>query len=193
MDRIKDNRTRLLRAAADLFARKGFHATGMSDLEKATGLGRSSLYHYFSNKEEMLFEITTRYVRELIAIGEALLAEDQASEQRLRSFSRAVMRSVAEDLSELTVCFREMHSVTGENRQASLDLHRAYERVWARMLRAGSDHGDFQDTDAITVKAVIGMHHYSYLWLRPDGNRSPEAIADSFCDLILSGLKRGSV
>ena len=30
-------------------------------------------------------------------------------------------------------------------------------------------------------------------WLRPDGNRSPEAIADSFCDLILSGLKRGSV
>lgn len=190
MDRIKDNRTRLLRAAADLFARKGFHATGMSDLEKATGLGRSSLYHYFSNKEEMLFEITTRYLRELIAVGEALLAEDLAAEQRLRQFSRAVMRSVADDLAELTVCFREMHAVTGDNRPALLDLHRAYERVWARILRAGSDHGGFAETDAITVKAVIGMHHYSYLWLRPDGNRSPEAIAESFCDLILSGLER---
>lgn len=189
MDRIKDNRTRLLHAAAELFARKGFHATGMSELEKATGLGRSSLYHYFSNKEELLFEITTRYLRELITLGEALLAEEQPAEQRLRKFSRAVMRSVADDLAELTVCFREMHAVTGDNRPALLELHRAYERVWGRILHAGSESGDFGETDSITVKAMIGMHHYSYLWLRPDGNRSPEAIADSFCDLVLSGLR----
>ncbi|MFP1683841.1 TetR/AcrR family transcriptional regulator [Alloalcanivorax sp. C16-1] len=186
---MNDNRTRLLRAAADLFARKGFHATGMSDLEKATGLGRSSLYHYFSNKEEMLFEITTRYLRELVALGERLLGEEMPAEQRLRRFSRAVMRSVADDLSELTVCFREMHAVTGDNRQALLDLHRQYEGVWARILSAGFDSGEFEQTDALSVKAVLGMHHYSYLWLRPDGHRSPEAIAESFCDLILNGLK----
>ncbi|GAB3684080.1 TetR/AcrR family transcriptional regulator [Salinisphaera aquimarina] len=184
----KDNRARLLHAAADLFASQGYHATGMKDLEQATGMGRSSLYHYFSNKEELLFEITTRYLRELVGIGHTLLDEDIEPAKRLRLFSRAVMRSVAEDLAELTVCFREMHSVTGDNQQALMDLHRSYESVWARVLQAGSAAGVFTQTDAITVKSVIGMHHYSYLWLRPEGKRSPESIADSFCDLILDGL-----
>lgn len=184
----KDNRARLLHAAADLFASQGYHATGMKDLEQATGMGRSSLYHYFSNKEELLFEITTRYLRELVGIGHTLLDEDLDPVVRVRQFSRAVMRSVAEDLAELTVCFREVHSVTGENQRALLDLHRSYERVWGRMLQAGSAAGLFVATDAITVKSVIGMHHYSYLWLRPEGKRSPESIADSFCDLLFEGL-----
>lgn len=184
----KDNRARLLHAAADLFAQQGYHATGMKDLEQATGMGRSSLYHYFVNKEELLFEITTRYLRELIGIGHTLLDEELEPAERLRLFSRAVMRSVADDLAELTVCFREMHSVTGSNQQALLDMHRSYESVWARVLQAGSATNVFTETNAITVKSVIGMHHYSYLWLRPEGERSPESIADSFCDLILDGL-----
>lgn len=187
-DLRKHNRARLLHAAADLFASQGYHATGMKDLEKATGMGRSSLYHYFSNKEELLFEIATRYLRELIGIGQTLLDEELEPAERLRRFSRAVMRSVADDLAELTVCFREVHSVTGENQRAVMDLHRSYEKVWGRILATGSSAGDFVATDAITVKSVIGMHHYSYLWLKPEGRRSPESIADSFCDLILDGL-----
>src|SRR5699024_10926517 len=108
---------------------QGYHATSMKDLEQATGMGRSSLYYYVTNKEELLFEIATRYLRELIGIGQTLLDEDLAPDDRLRRFSRAVMRSVADDLAELTVCFRETHSVTGANRQALLNLHRSYEQV----------------------------------------------------------------
>lgn len=188
----EENRSRLLRAAAELFAGKGYHATGMKDLENASGMGRSSLYHYFSNKEELLFEITTRYLRELVDIGQNLLREPLPSEERLRRFSRAVMRSVANDISELTVCFRELHSVTGDNRTALLDLHRAYERTWTDILAAGVDEGVFASANSLTVKAAIGMYHYSYLWLRPEGKRSPESIADGFCDLLIDGLAGSS-
>lgn len=184
----EDNRTRLLQVAAELFACKGYHATGMKDLERASGLGRSSLYYYFSNKEELLFEITTRYLCELVEIGEQLLEESIDPVIRLRQFSRAVMYSVAHDLSELTVCFRELHSVTGDNKQALLSLHRSYEQIWGRILTSGVTTGVFASADAMTVKAAIGMHHYSYLWLRPDGKRSPESIADTFCDLLINGL-----
>lgn len=182
-------RTRLLRIAAELFACKGYHGTGMKDLERASGLGRSSLYHYFSNKEELLFEITTRYLRTLIETGKELLAEPILPAERLRRFSRAVMRSVANDLPELTVCFRELHSVTGENRVLLLDLHRDYETTWARILGAEEESAESETlADMVTVKAAIGMHHYSYLWLRPEGKRSPESIADGFCDLLIDGL-----
>ncbi len=185
-----DNRERLLRVAAKLFAANGYHATGMKDLERAAGLGRSSLYYQFSSKEELLFEIITRYLRELIAFGDELLAMDMPAEERLRRLSRGVMGTIARDLSELTVCFREIHSVTGDRRGELLDLHRRYERLWAQTLEAGVKEGVFRTADSLAVKTLLGMHHYSYLWFRPDGPRTPEEVADSFDDLILNGLLR---
>lgn len=183
-----DTRERLLRVAAELFAANGYHATGMKELEKATGLGRSSLYYQFSSKEEMLFEIVTRYLRELIDYGNDLMSRDMDAEERLRQLSRGVMRTIARDLPELTVCFREVHAI-GESRRGELmDLHRRYEQVWTDVLEVGVRDGVFRTSNAVAVKALLGMHHYSYLWFRPDGPRSPEEVADAFVDLFLNGL-----
>lgn len=183
-----DTRERLLRVAAELFAANGYHATGMKELEKATGLGRSSLYYQFSSKEEMLFEIVTRYLRELIDYGNDLMSRDMGAEERLRQLSRGVMRTIARDLPELTVCFREVHAI-GESRRGELmDLHRRYEQVWTDVLEVGVRDGVFRTSNAVAVKALLGMHHYSYLWFRPDGPRSPEEVADAFVDLFLNGL-----
>lgn len=160
----------------------------MKELEKATGLGRSSLYYQFSSKEEMLFEIVTRYLRELIDYGNDLTTRDMGAEDRLRHLSRGVMRTIARDLPELTVCFREVHAV-GESRRGELmGLHRRYEQVWTEVLEMGVRDGVFRTSNAMAVKALLGMHHYSYLWFRPDGPRSPEDVADAFVDLFLNGL-----
>lgn len=185
-------RSHILKAAAELFAKQGYHATGMKELELASGMGRSSLYYYFANKEELLFEITTRYLRELIDAGHQLLEESISAEDRLRRFSRFVLRNTANNLSELTVCFRELHAVTGANQQTLLDIHRDYENVWARMFAVGVSDGVFATADTITIKAAIGMHHYSYLWLRAEGKQSPESVADRFCNLLIHGVSANS-
>ncbi|MCS4502546.1 TetR/AcrR family transcriptional regulator [Arhodomonas aquaeolei] len=184
-------RERILQAAARLFAEHGFHATGMKELERETGLGRSSLYYQFSSKEEILFEILTRYLRALIAYGNGLLAEPMTAEERLRALSRRVMETIAHHRPELTVCFREQHAIGAERHEAVQALHRDYEAVWAAVLQRGVDDGSFRRGGPFTVKALLGLHHYSYLWLRPDGSRTPREIADEFVDLVLDGLASG--
>lgn len=181
-------RERVLRVAAELFASKGYHATGISELSAAVGLGRGALYHHISSKEELLFEINSRYLRELIEFGSDLITTDMPAEDRLRALSRGVMRTIAEHLPELTVCFREVRSVTGKRLDELLELHNRYERIWATVLRMGVDQGVFRSADGLTVKALVGLHHYSYLWMRPDGPRAPEEIADVFTDFSLEGI-----
>lgn len=181
---------RILRTAAELFARNGYHATGLSELGEAVGLGRGALYYHIGSKETLLYELSVRHVEEMVAYGEQVLASPLGAEERFRRLSRKLMRVIADNLPELTVFFREINSFSGERRDQMHDLRARFEGVWLQVLGEGEDEGLFQHGDALTVKAVLGMHNYSYLWIDPGGSLSPEEVADKFCDLLLHGLMK---
>jgi AcrR family transcriptional regulator len=48
-----DRKDSIAHAAAELFAERGFHATGSRDLAKASGISEALLFRYFPNKEEL--------------------------------------------------------------------------------------------------------------------------------------------
>lgn len=112
------------------------------------------------------------------------------AKERLRLFSRRVLQEIVEHLPEMTVCFRDLHGVSEGRRGEVLDLHREYERVWSQLLQRGVDDGTFTPSLSghLGVKALLGLHHYAYIWVRPDGPMSPDEIADVFTDLALNGL-----
>lgn len=186
--RRRSGRDDLFRVAAELFAENGYHGTGLSDLERETGLGRGSIYHYVSSKDDLLFGITSQYLMGLIATGEELLTRDLEPEERLRMLSREVMRMIVEHLPEMTVCFRDMHEVAEPQRAEVLELHRRYEHVWQATLQRGLEHGRFRTADHLIVKAILGLHHYAYLWVKPAGPMTPEQIADVFAGFMMNGL-----
>lgn len=50
----KITKPEIIRKAIDVFQRRGYHATSMSDLAEACGLMKGSFYHYFRSKEELM-------------------------------------------------------------------------------------------------------------------------------------------
>lgn len=186
--RGEEAKERILRVAAELFARNGYHATGMSQLGAAVGLGRGALYHHIGSKEDLLFEISSRHVGEMVAFGEALLKEPISADEKFWRLSRRLMRTIADNLPELTVFFREVRSLTGERHEKLLALRDRFESIWVEVVSEGADQGTFARGDPLMVKGILGLHNYSYLWLDPQGKLTPEEIADLFCDLTLYGL-----
>lgn len=181
---------RILRVAAELFARNGYHATGLSELGEAVGLGRGALYYHIGSKENLLFELSVRHVEEMVEFGEGLLSSPLGAEERFRRLSRKLMRVIADNRPELTVFFREINSFSGERHDRMVALRGRFENLWLQVISDGEAEGIFQHGDALTVKAVLGMHNYSYLWIDPDGPLTPEEVADRFCDLLLHGLMK---
>lgn len=59
VERAASTRAALLKAARQLFAEKGYHATGTHDVVALAGVSRGALYHHFQDKEA-LFEATFR-------------------------------------------------------------------------------------------------------------------------------------
>src|SRR5215211_38132 len=185
-----DQKTRIRRHAARLFAKNGYRGTGVQDLSDAVGLGRGALYHHIGSKERLLFEIMTLHVADVVAEGRAILALEVTAEEKVRRLSRVVMTTVAAHLPEWTVFFREVDALSTSLRREALAVRAEFEEIWVEALRQGVRDGEFREFDPVVVKGVLGMHNYSHVWIRPTGRLTPEQIADAFVDVLLGGIRR---
>lgn len=180
-------RARILKTAAQLFAKRGYHAVGMSELQDAVQLGRGALYHHIRSKEDLLYDICREYITELNDHA-ATLREEADPCERVKMLGRYLVLKIASHQAELTVCFREVQALTDPRRSEVLKIHSAYERTWRDTMIDGADQGHFRPYDPLVLKGVLGMYFYSYLWMRPDGPLGPELIAERFNDLALRML-----
>jgi AcrR family transcriptional regulator len=186
--RRSGRRAEILKTAARLFAANGYHATSMADLTEAAGVGKGALYHHIGSKEKLLYDISAEHVIEMVEYGTELLETDLSAVEKLRRLSRRLMRTIAENLPELTVFFSE-HRALDEQHDGELKrMRERFEEIWAQILAEGHEAGVFRTAEPLTVKAILGCHNYAYLWLNPEGPLTPEEISDMFCDLLLGGL-----
>ena len=181
-------RNRVLQIAASLFAERGFSAVGVNEIGEATGLGRGALYYHISSKEDLLYDITTAYMTDLVKDARAILERESDPVARIRALSRALMGAIAQHLSEMTVCFREVHALTAERRLAVMGLHSDYQAVWATTIADGVKRGVFRKVSVVVLKGLLGMYFYSFLWLDPNGPSSAAQIGDAFADVVLRAI-----
>jgi AcrR family transcriptional regulator len=138
---VRDQKVRIRRTAARLFAENGYDGTGIQELSDAVGLGRGALYHHIGNKERLLFEIMTANVAQVVDEAEALLAEPIPAEDKVRRLSAMLMATVAENLPEWTVFFREIDALSGRLRTEALRWRRRFEEVWIAVIEQGVAEG----------------------------------------------------
>jgi TetR/AcrR family transcriptional regulator, cholesterol catabolism regulator len=179
-------RQRILGEAAKLFAKQGYHATGVAELSAAVGLGAGALYHHIGSKEQLLFEICRTHIEEVVELGEQLLdADDLSARDKLQRLARKHMQNVAERSVELRVTLREIDSLTGKRRRQMQALRDRTEQIWEQVVDQGRNSGELDGVDPLFVKVALGALNYSVLWYRADGALRPDEIADRTIALML--------
>ena len=87
------------------------------------------------------------------------------------------------------VFLHEFPALTGERAEQFRERRRAYERRVEAVLQAGVDSGEFRDLEPrLTAMAWLGMHNYTYLWLKPGGRLSARDVAKPFADIFMRGI-----
>lgn len=127
-------RAEILGAAAELFARRGYHGASIGDLGRAVGLTGPALYRHFSGKEALLAEM-------LLDISERLLAEglrraaDPDPDAALDALLSWHVAFALDNPALITVHERELDNVPEPQRHRIRRLQRAYVEEWVAVLR----------------------------------------------------------
>ena len=181
-------RARIVRVAAELFAARGYDATGIADLLAAAQISRGAFYYHIDSKETLLFEISKTQVDTMNAVARVIASGNGTAEQKIRAMARSLIRNISDHRAEWAVFFRELPALTGERRTEIVTARDEYEEYWLQVLQEGAANSEFVSVTPLHVKGILGMLNYTYLWIDPHGKLSPEELADTFAGLLLNGL-----
>jgi AcrR family transcriptional regulator len=87
-------REQIINSAAVLFGRFGYKKTTMDEIAMATGKGKTAIYYYFKNKEDVFKAVIEREAAELEKALNEAIADKTSPEEKLKAYFYARMRTM---------------------------------------------------------------------------------------------------
>ncbi|QRF61942.1 TetR/AcrR family transcriptional regulator [Variovorax paradoxus] len=183
-----DQRSLIARAAAELFARKGYAATSMNEIAEASGLSKPGLYHHFKDKAQVLLHIADGHVSRLVDIVTGVEALQLAPDERLPELIEAFMAEYAEAQHEHRVLTEDVRFLDPEAQARVLDKERTVVRVFADAIAATRPDLHASQLHKLLTMFLFGMLNWMFTWFKPGGRFSYEQMAPIATQLFLNGI-----
>jgi TetR/AcrR family fatty acid metabolism transcriptional regulator len=107
-EREADRRRVILRAAVEVFSRKGYHGCRIQDVAKEAGVAYGLVYHYFKNKDELLESVFASGWQNFLGRVQAEIATDHHVEARVRGIVQVAFEAYRRDPRGVKVLILEV-------------------------------------------------------------------------------------
>ncbi|KAB2590662.1 TetR/AcrR family transcriptional regulator [Streptomyces arboris] len=177
---------RLLVAAVDAFAERGYHATTTRDIAGRAGMSPAALYIHYKTKEELLHRISKIGHDRALYVLQAEADRDGTAADRLAGAVRSFVRWHAERHTTARVVQYELDALGPEHRTEIVELRRRSDAVVRRIISEGVAAGEFDVPDIPgTTLAVLSLCIDVARWFNAQGSRTPDEVGALYADLVL--------
>jgi TetR/AcrR family fatty acid metabolism transcriptional regulator len=190
-----DKRERLLEAAAAVLAERGFVNARVADIAKRAGVGKGTVYEYFSSKDEVLLASFASLNESVAEQAEDLLARQAPAPESLLRLLDLAARIVIEHVELQAValdCWAASrgNALEEQFRSVCLDAYRRFRRIFVDLVRSGQTRGEFRpevDPEATAVFLVGALDGMSIQYFF-DRSFDPRQLLKTTGQALLRGL-----
>ncbi|HUH50153.1 MAG TPA: TetR/AcrR family transcriptional regulator, partial [Mycoplana sp.] len=117
-------RLAILQRSAELFARFGFPGTSINMIAEACGVSKALLYHYYPDKEALLFDILNDHLQELVEVMGQASALTEDPKLRVRAIAMALLDAYRDADAEHQVQIANLKLLSDDRREVLLAMER---------------------------------------------------------------------
>jgi TetR/AcrR family transcriptional regulator len=112
-DSDQETRERILLAAANLFANKGYAGTAVREIVEAAGVTKPTLYYYFKNKEDLYVRLLDHATATFLQLVEAALAGPGGVRERMVTLYSTIYAVFRERLDAVRLVYAMLYGPQG--------------------------------------------------------------------------------
>ena len=157
----------IIQKALYVFAKNGYHSTRFSDIAKRCKMGRTSLYQYFKNKEDIFSNVVNHIMATLrVELQKILNSEELSCTAKLKKIVQRLGHKFSEKQNMMIILIdfkillsREESELGQELKRYSKELRSAFENVLKKGIESGEirqiDPGSMAATITVLVESII--------------------------------------
>jgi AcrR family transcriptional regulator len=185
-------KAKMLEIARRLFWEKGYNATSMREIAVSYGCRPANIYNFFSDKEEILFEVLREEMEQIINPIKHLEEEDGSSPIEQLKF-------IIESHLKVTLSYRRsakllfdvaLDNLSPDKRKKIVDFRDTYDRIIRKVIHRGIDTGHFPEVDAKLAGFMIAsMITRTRIWFHSEQGVSASELSDFIFKFVFNGLR----
>jgi len=187
-----DKRYRIMKAAAKVFARKGFHRAKMEEIAQEAEVGKGTVYEYFSSKQQLfieMFQVGRDYYLDTLV---KKVAGEDGLKNKLKKVAYLHLKFFSEHTDVARVMMQEFLQLGAEMYGEVLQTQKREIEVLQGLIEEGVRSGYFRVLDAkIAAYAFYGsIHAIGSLMIFRGEKPDLEKLSGEIVDVFLQGIKK---
>ena len=176
------------KAASKLFDEKGYLETSLKDISVAAKLSKGGIYHYFSNKHEILYFILDNYMDLLLGGLEEELKEMADNSSKIQFIMFRHLKLYNRNVPEAKALLIEAHNLPSKYFKAIAEKERKYAQILIDILSDYFDGSMQIDKLKAISFTLFGMFNSIMYWYNPKGPVTLEELSKIVYDIFLKGV-----
>jgi AcrR family transcriptional regulator len=177
-------REAIRKGAAEYFARHGFDRASMTGAAKHCGVSKALIYHYYSAKEALLYDILDDHLTELVET-----AREVAPDAGLGALIYSILESYEDADAEHKLQIDALGILPPDQQAPLIALQRELvEMMSAALLREAPGLSGTDKLRPVTM-SVFGILNWFYMWHRPGKGMDRKGYARLATDMVLNGIR----
>ena len=183
-----ERREAIVAKAAELYGQRGFLGSSIADLAEACGMSKSLLYHYFSSKEDILFEIMDGHVTALGKIA-ANVRDETDPQRRLFRLTEEFMQLYVPASNRHKVLLNDLDKLPPQRRKIVVAEQRLLlDAVDAILVELSATLANNPRERRAAIMIYFGMINWTHTWFDPKGALDTNEIAKLSVNIFLKGV-----
>ncbi len=184
-----EKRRAILNRSADLFSEHGYDRASMNRIAEACGVSKANLYHYYKDKEGLLFDVIRFHLKELIDVIEEANHTNLPAEARLRGLIGALLEAYRDADSQHNVQISSMRFLPPKRQAELKGMEREMVETFSNAIVGVAPHLKGTRMLKPVTMSMFGMINWHYLWFKSTGSVSRADYADLVTKLIADGTR----
>ena len=184
-----DKRRAILDRSAELFAEHGYDRASMSKIAEACGVSKANLYHYYKDKEELLFDVIRFHLEELLEVVEAADRPDLAPGPRLTELVGALLEAYRDADAQHNVQINGLRLLPADRQAELREMERELVRIFSDAVAGVAPQLKGTKLLKPVTMSLFGMINWHYLWFKNTGEVTRADYAALVAQLIVDGTR----
>ncbi len=180
-------RKEIFSTSVHLFLEKGFNETSMLEIARAAGLGKSTLYDYYSSKEEILVSYFKDAIMQITERAQVIIQQKLSASETLKEIMQMHLEYLVESKQIFLKLSLEAQRLSPESQVEIQRGRHDYQDMLRTLVDEGIQLGEFRPINSLfAARSIFSLLSLAVFTSRPTG--TPEEMLAEAMGIFFRGI-----